>query len=190
MAAVTQIRHKHSDGRTYYERKIAEGKTHNEALRALKRRVSDAIHAALVADARQAGAVSEGPGGQPGTTLSPGRPAHTPSADSSDKPLQGLTPPYGRQPRSRPRPAHWPWINGSLAGHWPSEAAGGGRRPSGHHAPLPMPGAAADSTSRVPPIRKRRPEAISKKSGETPYNKWGLVMVSYGARDLCCSRRA
>jgi transposase len=61
MAAITQIRHKHSDGRAYYERKIAEGKTHKEALRCLKRRISDAIYARLRADAREAG-----PGGQPG----------------------------------------------------------------------------------------------------------------------------
>ena len=68
MAAVTQIRHKHSQGRAYYERKLAEGKTHKEALRALKRRISDAIYAALVADARQAAAATspEDPGGQPG----------------------------------------------------------------------------------------------------------------------------
>ena len=37
MAAITQIRHPHSDGRAYYERKVAEGKTHKEALRCLKR---------------------------------------------------------------------------------------------------------------------------------------------------------
>jgi transposase len=61
MAAITQIRHKHSDGRAYYERKIAEGKTHKEALRCLKRRISDAIYGRLRADARAAG-----PGGQPG----------------------------------------------------------------------------------------------------------------------------
>jgi transposase len=54
MAAVTQIRYRHSDGRAYYERKLAEGKTAKEALRALKRRVSDAIYAGLQADARQA----------------------------------------------------------------------------------------------------------------------------------------
>lgn len=41
MAAVTQIGF-HSEGRTYYERKVAEGKTGKEALRALKRRISDA----------------------------------------------------------------------------------------------------------------------------------------------------
>jgi transposase len=34
MAAITQIRYKHSDGRAYYDKKIAEGKTPKEALRA------------------------------------------------------------------------------------------------------------------------------------------------------------
>jgi hypothetical protein len=67
MAAITQIRHKHSQGRAYYEKKLAGGKTHKEALRCLKRRISDAIYAALVADARRdAAARAEGPGGQPG----------------------------------------------------------------------------------------------------------------------------
>ena len=56
MAAVTQIRYRHSDGRAYYDRKLAEGKTPKEALRALKRRVSDAIFAQLQADARRASA--------------------------------------------------------------------------------------------------------------------------------------
>jgi transposase len=55
MAAVTQIRYRHSDGRAYYDKKLAEGKTPKEALRALKRRVSDAIFARLQADARAAG---------------------------------------------------------------------------------------------------------------------------------------
>jgi transposase len=64
MAAITQLRHKHSEGRAYYDKKVAEGKTHKEALRSLKRKVSDAIFARLQADARQAG--EKGPGGQPG----------------------------------------------------------------------------------------------------------------------------
>jgi hypothetical protein len=50
MAAVTQISHHHSPGRAYYERKLAEGKTPKEALRALKRRLSDTIFAQLQAD--------------------------------------------------------------------------------------------------------------------------------------------
>jgi transposase len=67
MAAITQIRYKHSDGRTYYDKKIAEGKTGKEALRALKRQISDAIYKHLKADAARAAAASaQGPGGQPG----------------------------------------------------------------------------------------------------------------------------
>jgi transposase len=71
MAAVTQLRFRHSPGRGYYDRKIAEGKTPREALRALKRRISDALWAAMVADARRAAATpatteKAGPGGQPG----------------------------------------------------------------------------------------------------------------------------
>ena len=64
MAAVTQIRYRHSDGRAYYDRKLAEGKTPKEALRCLKRRVSDAIYARLQADARRAAAFARtgGPG--------------------------------------------------------------------------------------------------------------------------------
>jgi transposase len=52
IAAVSQIRHRNSQGRTFYDRKIAEGKTTKEALRALKRRISDAVYRQLVADAR------------------------------------------------------------------------------------------------------------------------------------------
>jgi transposase len=63
MAAVTQVRYPHSDGRAYYDKKLAEGKTAKEALRALKRQVSDALYKHLRADAaRSAGS----PGGQPG----------------------------------------------------------------------------------------------------------------------------
>jgi transposase len=46
MAAVTQIRND-TPGRVYYLRKIDEGKSKKEALRALKRRVGDAIYRAL-----------------------------------------------------------------------------------------------------------------------------------------------
>jgi len=51
MAAVGQIRHPHSDGRAFYDRKVTEGKTNREALRALKRRVSDAVYHQLLIDA-------------------------------------------------------------------------------------------------------------------------------------------
>ena len=67
MAAVTQIRFRHSEGRAYYDRKVAEGKGHKEALRCLKRRISDALYACMVEDARRDGRhAGWGPGGQPG----------------------------------------------------------------------------------------------------------------------------
>ena len=53
IAAITQIRHPHSPGRHYYDRKLAEGKTPREAIRALKRRLSDVVWRHLVADARR-----------------------------------------------------------------------------------------------------------------------------------------
>ncbi|MDQ2810689.1 MAG: IS110 family transposase [Actinomycetota bacterium] len=66
MAAVTQVRHRHSEGRAYYDKKLAEGKTPKEAMRSLKRQVSNAIYTRLQADARRAAARAGGPGGQPG----------------------------------------------------------------------------------------------------------------------------
>jgi transposase len=66
MAAITQIHYRHSEGRAYYGKKPAGGKTPKEALRALKRRISDAIFARLQAGARQAAARVKGPGGQQG----------------------------------------------------------------------------------------------------------------------------
>lgn len=55
MAAVTQLRHKDSAGRAYYDRKIAEGQSPKMALRSLKRRVSDAIYRHLIEDAERLG---------------------------------------------------------------------------------------------------------------------------------------
>lgn len=56
MAAVCQIRQPHSEGRAYFDRKVAEGKTKKEALRALKRHVSNAIYRQLLVDADRRGA--------------------------------------------------------------------------------------------------------------------------------------
>ena len=58
MIAITQVRNRNSPGRAYYDRKLAEAKTKEEALRALKRRNSDAVNRQLVADA----ALETGPG--------------------------------------------------------------------------------------------------------------------------------
>ena len=53
MAAVTQLRHPHSEGRAYFDRKVAEGKTKREALRSLKRHVSNAVYRQLGTDANR-----------------------------------------------------------------------------------------------------------------------------------------
>jgi transposase len=66
MAAVTQVSQRHSEGRAYYDKKIAEGKTAKEALRALKRQVSDTLYKRLKADAARAAASTQDPGGHQG----------------------------------------------------------------------------------------------------------------------------
>ena len=53
IAAITQIRHRHSVGRVFYDRKLAEGHTPREAIRSLKRRLSDIAWRHLVADTQR-----------------------------------------------------------------------------------------------------------------------------------------
>jgi len=50
LAAVTQISHD-TTGRDYYQRKLAETSNNKAAIRALKRRISQAVYTRLVADA-------------------------------------------------------------------------------------------------------------------------------------------
>jgi transposase len=52
IAAVCQLRYP-SAGRDYYQKQLTEGKTSKEAIRALKRRISDVVYRHLRADARQ-----------------------------------------------------------------------------------------------------------------------------------------
>jgi transposase len=49
LMAIVQIRHP-TAGQAYYRRKRAEGKSAKEALRCLKRRLSDAVYRCLLAD--------------------------------------------------------------------------------------------------------------------------------------------
>jgi transposase len=51
MAAITQVRNPGTRGRAYFERKVAEGKTKKEAVRSLKRKVSNAVYRQLLLDA-------------------------------------------------------------------------------------------------------------------------------------------
>jgi hypothetical protein len=52
VAAVTQIRNPGTPGRIFFDRKVAEGKTKKDALRVLKRQVSNAVYRQLVLDAQ------------------------------------------------------------------------------------------------------------------------------------------
>jgi transposase len=85
IAAIVQLRFD-CEGRRYYLRKIADGKTPKEARRCLKRRISDAIYHQLVADAR---AGERGPGGQMGATTKISAADPAPTVDSSIKPQPG-----------------------------------------------------------------------------------------------------
>ena len=60
--AVVQLRNP-TEGRAYYDRKDAAGKTSMEAMRCLKRRLSDVVYRQMIADAR---AAADGPGRTPG----------------------------------------------------------------------------------------------------------------------------
>ena len=85
IAAINQLR-LDTDGRVYYRRKRAEGKKPLEALRCLKRRISDALYRQLVADA---GAAGTGPGGHCGATQESSAVDLPPHIDTSDQPLPG-----------------------------------------------------------------------------------------------------
>ena len=86
IAAVTQIR-LDTEGRAYYRRKRADGKNSLEAIRCLKRRISDVVYRQLIADAQ--GAVGAGPGGHCGATLQSSAADLLPHIDTSDQPLPG-----------------------------------------------------------------------------------------------------
>ena len=170
MAAVTQISHQHSDGRAYYDKKRAEGKTRKEALRALKRHISDAVFACLQADARRAAAGAKGPGGQPGngsdssaTGSHPARrlfgqatpgPGHHPTTAAGIKSKTGHSPAAATPPPATPqvqveRPQRSEDERpGDAARRRPHSAAGKASRPS-------------------PTIRSPRPKATSRGAERT-----------------------
>jgi transposase len=128
MAAVTQIRYQHSPGRAYYDKKLAEGKTGKEALRCLKRQISDAIFGCLQADARRAAAKS--PGGQRGnhsvSRAAGSHPAHRLFGQATPEPATHPTAPPA-DPASGSFPASLP----SRASGWPGPGPGKARPRSG-----------------------------------------------------------
>jgi transposase len=86
--AVVQLRHD-TPGRAYYRRRLAEGKTTMEALRALKRHLSDVVYRQMVLDAKRTRAAGTGPGGHMGATLQSSADGPIPTAASSGKSQPG-----------------------------------------------------------------------------------------------------
>jgi len=84
--AVVQLRHRDSEGRAYYDRKVAAGKTPMEATRSLKRRLSDIVYRQMITDAR---AVATGPGGHLGAATGSSAAGFNPSTGASEKSLPG-----------------------------------------------------------------------------------------------------
>jgi transposase len=106
IAAACQIR-LDTPGRAYYRLKIAGGKRPLEAMRCLKRRISDAIYRQLIADAQAvtARSANAGPGGHRGASQESSAAGSNPHTDASDQPLPGPAPttlPAATIPRKRP----------------------------------------------------------------------------------------
>ena len=92
--AVVQLRHD-TKGRAYYRRRLAAGKTPMEAMRCLKRRLSDIVYKRMIRDAN---AVRTGPGGHLGATLQSSAADPFPMIDTSDKSLPGPAKNHPRTP--------------------------------------------------------------------------------------------
>jgi hypothetical protein len=104
IAAITQIRFPHSPGRGFFERKVAQGKTKKEAVRALKRRIADAAYPQLLIDARKL----TGPGGQPGRLCNPAWPAPHPDGRLFGSTTPGPEPTLEPAASPRERRSHRP----------------------------------------------------------------------------------
>lgn len=93
IAAIVQLRHD-TPGRAYFLRKLAAGKTRMEALRCLKRRLSDVVYRHLAADATTLSSdpdehLGASPGGHLGAALQSSAVDSHPNIDTSDQPLPG-----------------------------------------------------------------------------------------------------
>jgi transposase len=96
--ATVQLR-KPTEGRAYFDRRKAAGKTSMEAMRALKRRLSDIVYRQMTNDATTA--MMTGPGGHQGTSPNSSVTSSHPHTGSSEK---SLPEPANTEPRT-PLPA-------------------------------------------------------------------------------------
>ncbi len=182
MAAVTQIGHRHSEGRAYYDKKLAEGKTPKEALRSLKRQISNAIFACLQADARRAAAASaKDPGGQQGNDSVASAAGSHPGTGSSGKPLPGPVTTLRPRPATQPQglsvpgaglaiPRSLPPSAGAAAGPGGAPAAKRGRTTwrCGKTTATLGHGEARGQGSLVKPQRPKAAPRAAKKTDRTP----------------------
>jgi hypothetical protein len=93
--ATVQLRNP-TDGRGYFGRKKTGGKSSNEAMRCLKRRLSDAVYRVMLNDLTKT--MRTDPGGQLGNDSDSSATGSQPNAGSSDKPLPGPVPAKPRTP--------------------------------------------------------------------------------------------
>jgi transposase len=96
--ATVQLR-RPSEGRAYYDRKRADGKSPMEAMRCLKRRLSDLVYKTMLDDLAKT--TGTGPGGQRGNDSDSSATGSQPHTGSSDRSLPG---PARHHPRT-PLPA-------------------------------------------------------------------------------------
>jgi transposase len=108
IAATTQIR-LDTAGRAYYRRKLAAGKTRAEAIRCLKRRISDALYRQLRTDTKRASAegVEAGPGGHRGASHKSSAAGSHPHTGTSDQPLPGPAPTTLPAPTATRKTSNW-----------------------------------------------------------------------------------
>jgi transposase len=86
--AIAQLRYD-TPGRAYYQHKRAEGKTAMEAMRALKRRLSDTVYRQMINDDNTTRQPATGPGRTTGATLHSSAADPNPTIDTSDKSQPG-----------------------------------------------------------------------------------------------------
>jgi transposase len=145
MAGIVQLRND-TNGRRYYRRRLADGKTSMEAMRCLRRRLSDVVYRQLAADAARRAPEQAGPGGHSGATLLSSAADQSPVIGSSDQPLPGpalttLLPPAAARKAAGPG-----------TGATQRRRAGGVNveRPAGRTTLTPTSAAASSQASRFP----------------------------------------
>jgi transposase len=97
--ATVQLRNP-TEGRAYFDRRKADGKTSMEAMRAPNRPLSNIVYRTMLDDAITANVTRSrtGPGGQTGHHSDSSATGSHPNAGSSDKPLPGPAKPQRRTP--------------------------------------------------------------------------------------------